>query len=70
MTYLDWGCEPLEEECQSCLDALCNVCNEGFRKKPGGMRLPVTPVKLIRIPVSRIVTIAIWKKSPIVPGVK
>lgn len=33
MTYLDWGCDPLEEECQSCLDALCNVCNEGFRKK-------------------------------------
>jgi hypothetical protein len=42
MTYLNWGCDPLEEECESCLDALCNVCNEEFKKKhrsngiPGG----------------------------------
>lgn len=34
MTYLDWGCEPLREECQSCLDAICNACAEEFRKKP------------------------------------
>jgi hypothetical protein len=33
MTYLNWGCDPLEEECESCLDALCNVCNEESRKK-------------------------------------
>ena len=32
MTYLDWGCDPLREECESCLDALCNVCSEEFRK--------------------------------------
>jgi hypothetical protein len=35
MTYLNWGCNPLAEECQSCLDALCNVCNEEFKKKQG-----------------------------------
>ncbi len=35
MTYLDWGCEPLAAECQSCLDAICNACNEEFRKRPG-----------------------------------
>jgi hypothetical protein len=35
MTYLDWGCDPLEAECQSCLNALCSVCEEEFRKKPG-----------------------------------
>ena len=40
MTYLDWGCDPLEEECQSCLDALCNACNEGFRKKTGLDEIP------------------------------
>jgi hypothetical protein len=40
MTYLDWGCDPLEEECQSCLDALCNVCNEEFKKKPGLNEIP------------------------------
>jgi hypothetical protein len=32
MTYLNWGCDPLTEECQSCLDAFCNVCNENFKK--------------------------------------
>lgn len=32
MTYLNWGCEPLKEECESCLDVLCNVCDEEFRK--------------------------------------
>jgi hypothetical protein len=35
MTYLDWGCEPLAAECQSCLDAICNACNEEFGKRPG-----------------------------------
>ena len=35
MTYLDWGCDPLREECQSCLDALCNACDAEFRKKSG-----------------------------------
>jgi hypothetical protein len=35
MTYLNWGCDPLKEECESCLDALCNVCAEQFRKKSG-----------------------------------
>ena len=35
MTYLDWGCDPLAAECESCLDALCNACNEQFRKKSG-----------------------------------
>jgi hypothetical protein len=35
MTYLDWGCDPLEEECESCLDALCKVCLDEFKKKPG-----------------------------------
>jgi len=35
MTYLNWGCGPLEEECESCLDALCKVCNEEFKRKPG-----------------------------------
>jgi hypothetical protein len=34
MTYLNWGCDPLAAECQSCLDALCNACSEEFRKKP------------------------------------
>lgn len=43
MTYLDWGCDPLEEECQSCLDALCNACNEEFRKKPGLIEIPGEP---------------------------
>jgi hypothetical protein len=33
MTYLNWGCDNLEEECQSCLDAICNVCVEEFKKK-------------------------------------
>jgi hypothetical protein len=33
MTYLTWGCEPLAEECQSCLDAICNACSEEFKKK-------------------------------------
>jgi hypothetical protein len=35
MTYLTWGCDPLKEECESCLDALCNACAERFRKNPG-----------------------------------
>lgn len=35
MTYLDWGCDPLAAECGSCLNALCNACEEEFRKKPG-----------------------------------
>jgi len=35
MTYLDWGCDPLREECESCLDALCNGCIDEFRKKSG-----------------------------------
>jgi hypothetical protein len=33
MSYLNWGCEPLAEECQSCLDAICNACSEEFKKK-------------------------------------
>ncbi|MFA6331772.1 MAG: hypothetical protein WCX22_02360 [Methanoregula sp.] len=33
MTYLNWGCDPLTAECQSCLDAYCNLCNEEFKKK-------------------------------------
>jgi hypothetical protein len=36
MTCLDWGCDPLREECESCLDALCNACTEEF-KKPGNL---------------------------------
>jgi hypothetical protein len=32
MTYLNWGCDPLQEECQSCLDAICNACAEQYRK--------------------------------------
>lgn len=32
MTYLDWGCDPLREECESCLDALCNACSEEFKR--------------------------------------
>lgn len=40
MTYLDWGCEPLEEECGSCLDALCKVCNDAFRKKSAHHEIP------------------------------
>jgi hypothetical protein len=35
MTYLNWGCDPLTAECESCLDALCNVCSEECRKKSG-----------------------------------
>ena len=37
MTYLNWGCDPLTEECESCLDALCNVCMDESRKKSGRM---------------------------------
>lgn len=33
MTYLNWGCDSLTEECESCLDACCNICNEEFKKK-------------------------------------
>jgi hypothetical protein len=36
MTYLNWGCDPLEAECESCLDAICNACSEEFKKKRGG----------------------------------
>ncbi|MFA4878057.1 MAG: hypothetical protein WC586_11655 [Methanoregula sp.] len=32
MTYQNWGCDPLREECESCLNALCNACAEQFRK--------------------------------------
>ena len=32
MTYLDWGCEPLREECQSCLDAICSACVDELKK--------------------------------------
>jgi len=35
MTYLNWGCETLAAECQSCLDAICNGCYEEFGKKHG-----------------------------------
>ena len=35
MTYLNWGCDTLADECGSCLDALCNVCTEEFKKKHG-----------------------------------
>jgi len=35
MTYLDWGCDNLKKECQSCLDALCSACQEDFKKKSG-----------------------------------
>lgn len=40
MTYLDWGCDPLEEECESCLDAVCNACNEEVKKKSGNNEIP------------------------------
>jgi hypothetical protein len=33
MTFLDWGCTPLAEECESCLNALCNACNVDYQKK-------------------------------------
>jgi hypothetical protein len=33
MTYLNWGCDNLEDECESCLDALCAACQEDFKKK-------------------------------------
>jgi hypothetical protein len=32
VTFLDWGCDPLREECESCLNAICNACNEDYRK--------------------------------------
>lgn len=35
MTYLNWGCDPLADECQSCLDALCNACVDEFSGEPG-----------------------------------
>lgn len=35
MTYLDWGCDLLAAECESCLNAICSSCEEEFRKKPG-----------------------------------
>jgi hypothetical protein len=43
MTYLDWGCDPLREECESCLDALCNVCNEEFKKRSGNQDIADNP---------------------------
>lgn len=33
MTYLDWGCDPLREECQSCLDAICSACVEEYKNR-------------------------------------
>lgn len=33
MTYLDWGCDPLRDECSACLDAICTACFEGFRRR-------------------------------------
>lgn len=36
MTCLDWGCEPLREECQSCLDAICRACVDEFKKRGTG----------------------------------
>jgi hypothetical protein len=33
MTYLNWGCDPLAAECESCLNALCNVCSEESLEK-------------------------------------
>lgn len=36
MTYLDWGCEPLREECQSCLDAICRACVDEFKERGPG----------------------------------
>ena len=32
MTYLNWGCEPLEDECESCIDAICTACQEDFKR--------------------------------------
>jgi hypothetical protein len=40
------------------------------RKSPEIMRFLMVLAKWIRTPVNRIVIIASWKKSPIVPGVK
>ena len=40
MTYQNWGCAPLAEECESCLDAICNACAEQFRKKSGNHETP------------------------------
>jgi hypothetical protein len=40
MTYLNWGCDPLEEECRSCLDALCYVCVEEYKKKSRAAQNP------------------------------
>jgi hypothetical protein len=33
MTYLNWGCDPLEDECESCLDAICTACQEDLKRK-------------------------------------
>ncbi len=33
MTYLDWGCDPLREECQACLDVICSACVDEFKKR-------------------------------------
>jgi len=41
MTYLDWGCDPLTAECQSCLDAICNACSDECRDKGPGRGDPV-----------------------------
>jgi len=38
MTYLDWGCEPLREECQSCLDTICRACVDEFKRQAGRTR--------------------------------
>jgi len=37
MTFVNWGCEPLAAECESCLNAICNACNERFRKSSAEM---------------------------------
>ncbi|MDD1693093.1 MAG: hypothetical protein LUQ71_00055 [Methanoregula sp.] len=43
MTYLNWGCDPLTGECEACLNAYCNVCNEEFKKKHGNRENPDGP---------------------------
>jgi hypothetical protein len=35
MPYLNWGCDLLAGECQSCLDALCNACDDASGKTTG-----------------------------------
>ena len=40
MTYRDWGCNPLAEECESCLNAICNAYDEEFRKNRRNAKIP------------------------------